>query len=198
MFAGFTLFGADFGTVVTGNESRPAVLGLDLIMRHPVTIDTLLNQFIAVFDFAFRISGAGIAAGAVIGIIGAALGRIRFGSGGAGIGIIGIFEFAGAGNILAANRIFIVALSAGTESGKFSFYETVGADTGGKEHGIIRAVGIRGGNFIAFTISQRISGTVSAFKGHAFFTPVREEINFGNLHRLWPFGCVNVKRERSR
>ena len=82
MFAGFALFGADFGTVVTGNESRSAVFGLDLIMRHSVTIDTLLNQFIAVFDFAFRISGTGIAAGAVIGIIGAALGHIRFGSGG--------------------------------------------------------------------------------------------------------------------
>ena len=96
MFAGFTLFGADFGTVVTGNESRPAVLRLDLIMRYSVTIDTLLNQFITVLNFAFRISGTGIAAGTVIGIIGAALGRIRFGSGGTGIGIIGIFEFAGA------------------------------------------------------------------------------------------------------
>ena len=184
MFAGFALFGAGSAAVIASHKSRPAVFGFDLIMGFAVTVGAFAGLFVTVFDFAFRISGAGIAAGAVIGIIGTAFRSIRFGSGGAGIGIIGVFGFAGAGNVLGANRIFALALSAGAERGKLAGFKTVRADTGGKEHGIIRAVGIRGGNFIAFTISQRISGTVSAFKGHAFFTPVREEINFGNLHRL--------------
>ena len=82
MFAGFAFFGADFGTIVTGNESRPAVLRLDLIMCISVAISTFSGHFITVLNFAFGISGAGITAGAVIGIIGAALGRIGFGSGG--------------------------------------------------------------------------------------------------------------------
>ncbi len=152
MFAGFALFGADFGTVVTGNESRAAVLGLDLIMYISVAISTFSGHFITVLNFAFRISGAGIAAEAITAVIRAGFRSIGFGSGGTGIGIIGIFEFAGAGNILAANRIFVVALGAGTKSGTFTFNETVGADTAGKEDRIHGALRSRFGNFIPFTI----------------------------------------------
>ena len=165
-------------------------------MRHSVAVDAIFNQFITVFNFAFGISGAGVATEGITAVIRAGFRSIGFGSGGTGIGIAGIFEFAGAGNILAANRIFVVALSAGTESGKFAFYETVWADTAGKENRIPRTVRSRVRDFIAFTIREGISGTIAVrVKGHAFVFPVGKEVNFGKLHRLWPAGCVNARRE---
>ena len=196
MFAGFALFGADFGTIVTGNESRPAVLGFDLVMYISVAISTFSGHFITVLNFAFRISGAGITAKAITAVIRAGFRSIGLGSGGTGIGIVGIFELTGAGNILAANRIFVVALSAGPKSGKFTFYETVGADTAGKEDRIPGTIRSRVRDFIPFTIREGISGTIAVrVKGHSFAFPVGKEVNFGKLHRLWPVGCVNVKRE---
>ena len=196
MFAGFTLFGAGSAAVIASHKASSAVLGLDLIMCISVAVDTFSGLFITVLNFAFRISGAGVAAESITAVIGAALGRIRFGSGGTGIGIVGIFELTGALSIFGTNRIFVVALSAGTESGEFAFYETVGADTAGKENRIPRTVRSRVRNFIPFTIREGISGTIAgSVKGHAFVFPVGKEVNFGKLHRLWPVGCVNVKRE---
>ena len=160
-------------------------MGLDLIMCISITIGTFPGHFIAVFDFAFGISGAGVATEGITAVIRAGFRSIGLGSGGTGVGIIGIFEFAGAGNILAANRIFIVALSAGPESGKFAFHETVGADTAGKEDRIPGTIRSRVGDFIAFTIREGISGTIAVrVKGHTFVFPVGKEINFGKSDRL--------------
>ena len=196
MFAGFAFFGAGGAAVVASHKTSPAVFGLDLIMYISITIGTFPGHFITVLNFAFRISGAGIAAEGITAVIRAGFRSIGFGSGGTGIGIIGIFEFAGAGDILAANRISVVALSAGPKSGKFAFYETVWADTAGKEDRIAGAVRSRVGDFIPFTIREGISGTIAVrVKGHAFVFPVGKEVNFGKLHRLWPAGCVNARRE---
>ena len=185
MFAGFAFFGAGSAAVIASHKASSTVLGLDLIMCISVAVDTFSGLFITVLNFAFRISGAGVAAEAITAVIGAGFRSIGLGSGGTGIGIIGIFEFAGAGNILAANRIFVVALSAGTESGKFAFREAVGTDTAGKEDRIPGTVRSRVGNFISFTIREGISGTITVrVKGHAFVFPVRKKINFGKSDRL--------------
>ena len=185
MLAGFTFFGAGVGAVVTGYKSCAAVLRSYLITYISVAVDALLNQFVTVFDFGFGIGGAGIAAGAVIVVIGTTFGGIRFGSGGTGIGIIGIFKFAGAGNILAANRIFVVALSAGAESGQFAFREAVGTDTGGKEQGISRTIRIRRGNFIAFAVSEGVGGAVGRLgKVKVIVLPMGQKMGFGKLYRL--------------
>ena len=196
MFAGFALFGAGSAAVIASHKASPAVFGLDLIMYISVAVGTFSGLFITVLNFAFRISGAGVAAKGITAVIRAGFRSIGFSSGGTGIGIAGIFELTGTRDILAANRIFVVALSAGTESGKFAFYETVGADTAGKEDRIPGTVRSRVRNFITFTIREGISGTIAVrVKGHAFVFPVGKKINFGKLHRLWPVGCVNVRRE---
>ena len=196
MFAGFALFGAGSAAVIASHKASPAVFGLDLIMYISVAISTFSGHFVTVLNFAFRINGAGIATEGITAVIRAGFRSIGFSSGGTGIGIAGIFELTGTRDILAANRIFVVALSAGAERGKFAFNETVGADTAGKENRIPRTVRSRVRDFIAFTIREGISGTIrTAVKFKFIAVPVGKEVNFGKLHRLWPVGCVNVKRE---
>ena len=96
MFAGFTFFGAGVGAVVTGYKTRTTVFGFDLIMWNIITVDTFPGLFITVLNFAFRIGGAGVAAKGITAVIRAGFRSIGFGSGGTGIGIVGIFELAGA------------------------------------------------------------------------------------------------------
>ena len=198
MFTGFAFFSAGSAAVIASHKARSAVFGFDLIMCISVAVDTFPSHFITVLNFAFRISGAGVAAKAITAVIGAGFRSIGFGSGGTGIGIIGVFEFAGAGNILGTGRIFVVALSAGTESGKFAIYETVGTDAGRKEQRVSGTIRAWVGNFIPFTIREGISETIAVrVKGHAFVFPVGKKINFGKSDRLWRVGCVNVNAEGS-
>ena len=77
-------------------------------------------------------------------------------------------------------------MSAGTERGKLAGFETVGADTAGKEDRIAGTVGSGVGDFIRiFAMRQGISGTIGFFNEFdGVFIPVGEEINFGKLVRL--------------